>query len=128
MAEAIPRLGRASFEDWRTLLMTVPGIGAYGARAIACFGGGQPLGIVDANVARILRRLFRIRNDDVRAPIYQRYADELGAVAPDSRAANFGLLDIGAAICVKAPKCAICPLGGVCPRYGVRKRPGFQSG
>ena len=128
MAEAVGILGSRIFGDWQKLLTLVPGIGAYGARAIACFGGGQRLGIVDANVARILRRLFRIRNDDVRAPIYQRYADELGVVASDTRASNFGLLDIGADICVKVPKCAICPFSRFCLRYGVRSMPVFQGG
>lgn len=123
MAEAVERLGTDVFEDWRETLDCVPGIGAYGARAIACFRCDQKLGIVDVNVARILRRVFRISNGDVRAPIYQRYADAIGAAAPDARATNFGLLDIGAGVCATSPKCVICPLEAHCSRYRVRSRP-----
>jgi A/G-specific adenine glycosylase len=123
MAQALVERGDAAFDDWREVLRDVPGIGAYAARAIACFARGEKVGIVDANVARIERRLFRVKSADPRAVIYQRYADAIAEVSDDVRATNFGLLDIGAAICVKKPKCDVCPFQVYCPRYGVAKRP-----
>ena len=120
MAGGATRLGPNVFGDWHKMLEHLPGIGAYGARAIACFGRGQKIGIVDANVARILRRVFRIANDDTRAPIYQRYADAIGVAGPDARATNFGLLDIGAGVCTPVPHCGSCPLEPQCPRFGTR--------
>jgi len=114
MAEAVRDRGDILFDDWRLLLRDVPGLGAYAARAIACFGRGEAVGIVDANVARILRRVFQIVTKDPRAVAYQRHADEIARVADDARAVNFGLLDIGATICLPKPNCSICPLLGAC--------------
>lgn len=123
MARAVSEVGESIFDDWRVLLADVPGLGAYGARAIACFGRGESIGIVDANVARILRRIFRIRTNDARASIYQRYADEIASSSVDPRATNFGLLDVGAAICLPKPICSSCPFVDFCPRFGVKKLP-----
>ncbi len=128
MAGGVVRLGFDVFDDWQKMLEHLPGIGAYGARAIACFGRGQKIGIVDANVARILRRVFRIANGDVRAPIYQRYADAIGVAGPDARATNFGLLDVGAGVCTPVPHCGSCPLEPQCPRFGTKALAGLTRG
>lgn len=120
MASVASSLGPQIFDDWRTLLSDVPGLGAYAARAIACFGRGERVGIVDSNVARIIRRVFRIRTKDARAVTYQRHADELALTADDPREANFGLLDLGAAVCLPKPHCGRCPFDEFCPRYGVK--------
>jgi A/G-specific adenine glycosylase len=122
MAKALVERGDAAFDDWREVLREVPGIGAYAARAIACFARGEKVGIVDANVARIERRLFRVKSADPRAVIYQRYADAIAEDSADVRATNFGLLDIGAAVCVAKPRCGACPFSDYCPRYGVAER------
>ncbi len=122
MAKVVAELGIGIFDDWKVLLSDVPGLGAYAARAIACFGAGEPVGIVDANVARILRRVFRIESRDVRAVIYQRYADGIATLSEEPRSTNFGLLDIGATICITRPLCERCPFQGFCPRFGVSRR------
>jgi A/G-specific adenine glycosylase len=122
MGKAAVEVGVEVFSDWRLLRKDVPGIGAYGARAIACFGGGEAVGIVDANIARIIRRLFRIKTHDPRAVTFQHHADHIASACSDVRATNFGLLDIGAAVCTPQPKCTLCPLEPLCPRYGVPRR------
>ena len=119
MSKKIAKSGKTIFEDWKTLLMDVPGLGAYGARAIASFGRGEKVGIVDANVARIIRRVFRIGTKDPRAVVFQQIADAIAGASDDVRETNFGLLDIGAAICVSKPLCAECPFEDFCPRFGV---------
>src|SRR3954463_10912106 len=40
-----------------TALEALPGIGTYTARAVACFGYGQPQPVVDTNVRRVVARL-----------------------------------------------------------------------
>jgi len=123
MATAIVKHGVDIFENWKTLLADVPGIGAYAARAIASFGRAERVGIVDANVARILRRLFKIRTADPRAVIFQEYADRIALRSDDVRATNFGLLDIGALVCLPKPLCGRCPYNEFCPRYGIASHP-----
>lgn len=122
MAAAVTERGTRILSDWKTALASVPGLGAYGARATACFGSGKRVGIVDANVARILRRVFRIQTRDPRAIIYQRYADAIAEFSEAVRDTNFGLLDIGAAVCLQRPICERCPFRDFCPRYGVKAR------
>lgn len=92
---------------------------SYAARAIECLGFGKPIGIVDANVARVLRRIFGIRiaeigTADAHADTFQRYADAVATVSPDARATNFGLLDLATAVCVRRPKCGECPMAPEC--------------
>lgn len=127
MAAAVLEYGYAEFADWRTVLADVPGLGTYAARAIACFACEQTVGIVDANVARIIRRVFNLKTDDPRAVVFQRYADEIAKLSPDVRATNFGLLDIGAAICLSRPRCPECPLLTDCA-YGRRRTGIVQQG
>ena len=122
MACIVCEAGEAIFDDWRRLLADVPGLGAYAARAIACFAKGELVGIVDANIARIERRVFRIAARDPRTAIFQRYADEVAFAAVDSRETNFGLLDLGALVCLPDPRCDVCPLDRICAKFGVKKR------
>ena len=106
--------GVASLADWRASLNEIPGLGAYGARAVACFGFSEQVGLVDANVARVLRRLFALRQEDPRAVIFQKYADALANSSHDARALNYSLLDLGAEICMAKPSCLSCPLATCC--------------
>lgn len=113
-------LGRALAELGTDILsshasaMTLPGLGSYGSRAVSCFAFGAHVGIVDANVRRILTRVFGLRKMDPRSPRYQAIADRIIGEARDPAAANYALLDIGALICAREPRCEVCPLAKSC--------------
>lgn len=95
-----------------TLLRKLPGIGAYSAGAIACFGYDMPVSFVDANIKRILTRLFAL-NNPTQSLLSKSAQDILNTKDPFSH--NQALLDLGALICTtKSPKCAICPLNPFC--------------
>lgn len=96
----------------RTTAMRVPGIGAYGASAIACFAHGLPLGIVDCNSRRIIARVFGVRKQTWRR--LAALADAIALSGDDPRSTNYGLLDLGALLCTRVPKCQACPLKGLC--------------
>jgi A/G-specific adenine glycosylase len=96
----------------RTTAMRVPGIGAYGASAIACFAHGRPLGIVDCNSRRIIARVFGVRKQTWRR--LAALADAIALSGGDPRSTNYGLLDLGASVCTRVPKCQACPLKGLC--------------
>ena len=119
MAVSLVTEGENILRDRARALKVVPGLGAYAVRAIACFGNGDRVGIVDANVARILRRVFSVSSPDPRAVVYQHIADAVIDLAHDARESNFGLLDIGAAVCVRVPKCSMCPFGRFCARFEI---------
>ena len=96
-------------------LLSVPGLGAYSARAVLSFGHGIPAAILDTNVERLLHRVFlTVLPDKPSQSTLQELADQL-LPASDHRDYNFALLDLGATVCryVK-PRCDECPLNSVC--------------
>ena len=95
----------------------LPGIGKYTAHAVASFAFDQSVPIVEANTARVLARLFNLResidSDAGRKTLWQCGASLL----PKSDAATFNsaLLDLGALVCVaRKPRCDICAVKAFC--------------
>ncbi|MDB5687267.1 MAG: A/G-specific adenine glycosylase, partial [Rhizorhabdus sp.] len=78
---------------------------AFGRRAV----------VVDANVERVVARLFAVEPPLPAArPTIVRLAD---TITPSTRAGDFAqaMMDLGATICTpRAPACAICPLASDC--------------
>ncbi|GAD19454.1 A/G-specific adenine glycosylase [Helicobacter fennelliae] len=112
-------------------LLALPGIGTYSAGAILCFGFGQSVGFVDANIKRVFSRLFAKQNLT---------PNELSSLAQalldkhHSFEYNQALLDIGATICTpKNPKCLICPISRFCKGraswqlFGINKKTLYQN-
>jgi A/G-specific adenine glycosylase len=100
-------------------LLSLPGIGEYAANAIRCFAFGQRVPIVDTNVVRIFIRVFNVcysHAEARRSPEIWELAWELLPENPSLAVKyNFGLLDLGALICIPAcPKCKICPIKDIC--------------
>lgn len=98
--------------DEKTLL-TIPGVGRYMARAVLCFAYGEPLGVLDSNVIRILDRVFGVQSKRKRPhtdPDLWAFADSL-VPANDARNYNLGLLDLSAILCRPVrPHCENCPI------------------
>jgi A/G-specific adenine glycosylase len=92
-------------------LLTLPGIGAYTARAIACFAYQRRVPVVDTNVRRVVARAVHGKAD---APSSVRDLDDVDALLPnDADAPRFSaaLMELGATVCTaRAPKCGLCPL------------------
>jgi DNA (cytosine-5)-methyltransferase 1 len=99
-------------------LLKLPGVGDYIARAILCFAYGQPVPIVDTNVARLLFRLFGLTGKFPQNPARNRRLINLASnLIPEDEAKSYNLavLDFCAAICTPSnPKCEICPLLNLC--------------
>lgn len=93
-------------------LRALPGIGRNTAHAIAAFAYRQPVAILEANVKRIVARIFALErptDNDLWA----------GAEAllnkKDPFDHNQSMMDLGALICTpRAPKCTICPAQNIC--------------
>lgn len=99
-------------------LRELPGVGEYSARAILSFAFDRPVAILDANVIRVLRRVFR-STLPMRAGerFLQGVADKLLPQA-DHKRYNWALLDIGAVLCRYVdPRCIDCPLNSCCDYY-----------
>ena len=94
-------------------LRALPGIGDYTAAAIAAIAFDEPATVVDANVERVVARLFRVADKAGIRPA-------AATLTPATRAGDFAqaMMDLGAAICTpRSPKCLLCPLREVCAAY-----------
>lgn len=109
-------------------LRTLPGIGPYTAGAVATFAYERRAAAVDTNVARVLRRVFRLRSANGHDRRVWALAERL--LPRDRRVAwefSQALMDLGATRCVaRAPKCDGCPVRAAC-RTGNRRPPGRQA-
>lgn len=99
-------------------LLKVPGLGDYSARAILTFGFGAPVAVLDANVERVVHRVFwKAMPTTPSRSLLQRAADAL-LPGEGHREFNFGLLDLGALVCRYVdPRCEQCPLNRLCDFY-----------
>ncbi|MGH3466796.1 MAG: A/G-specific adenine glycosylase [Thermocrispum sp.] len=99
-------------------LLSLPGIGAYTARAVAAFAYGRRVPVVDTNVRRVVARALHGAGDSGPASTTRDLAD-VDALLPDdhARAARLSaaLMELGALVCTaRAPRCVDCPLLETC--------------
>lgn len=97
-------------------LLALPGIGAYTARAVAAFGYGHRVPVVDTNVRRVVARAVHGR-PQAAPPATVRDLSDVDALLPEAHAARFSaaLMELGAVVCTaRSPRCAGCPLSGEC--------------
>jgi len=99
-------------------LLALPGVGDYTARAIMTFAHNENIPIVDTNIARLIYRIFGIKQ---RLPANPARNKQLIAIAarlvPPGRSRDFNLaaLDLCSAICTaREPKCFRCPIQKQC--------------
>lgn len=115
-AREVARLG--AMPDTEEGLRALPGIGAYTAAAIAAIAFGRRAVVVDANVERVVSRLFAIETSlPASRPQIRAHTD---AITPDTRAGDFAqaMMDLGSGICTaRAPRCLLCPLRDQCEGF-----------
>ena len=114
-ARAVASEHGGNFPDTEDGLRALPGVGAYTAAAVAAIAFGRRAVVVDANVERVVARLFAITTPLPAArPAIREAADR---ITPDARAGDFAqaMMDLGATICTsRNPACGICPLRADC--------------
>jgi A/G-specific adenine glycosylase len=110
--------------------MELPGVGRYSAGAIVSFAFDQCVGIVDANVARVLSRLINLQeavdSSNSQKTIWE-WAEKL-VQCEQPRLFNSALMELGAMLCrPRKPRCMLCPVRNYCraidPESLPRKRP-----
>jgi A/G-specific adenine glycosylase len=104
-------------------LLEIPAVGEYIADALAVFAYGRDKVVVDANVVRIIERLFCVksRGEGRRDPKIRQLANSM-LVPGKSREFNWALIDFGALVCRPAhPLCRSCPLSSLCCYGGTAK-------
>ena len=127
-AKAVAERHGGSLPDSKEALSALPGLGAYTVDAVLAIAFQQNVVPVDANVERVFSRLLNIDS-----PIRKKTAADLVRreslrLLPKGRARDWAqaLMEFGALVCGKSPKCGDCPLMTWCEarRLGVeRERP-----
>ena len=115
-----------TFPQKESELLKLPGVGAYTAAAIAAIAFGERAVVVDANIERLVARLFAIDTPLPRGKSEIRTA--MDAITPSTGGGDFAqaCMDIGATICTpKNPKCEICPVQEQCAAYGMGNMEGY---
>ncbi|KQU48277.1 A/G-specific adenine glycosylase [Sphingomonas sp. Leaf339] len=114
-----------AFPRTETALRALPGLGAYTAASVAAIAFGEPAVVVDANVERVVARLFAIETPLPAARPAIRAA--AATITPRVRAGDFaqGMMDLGATICTnRRPRCLLCPIRVDCSAHaqGIQER------
>ncbi|UXA17608.1 A/G-specific adenine glycosylase [Mycobacterium sp. SMC-4] len=106
-------------------LLSLPGIGTYTARAVACFAYRQRVPVVDTNVRRVVARVVHGRHDA--GPASVRDLADVEALLPKDESApvfSIALMELGATVCTaRGPRCGVCPL-----RHCAWRAAGFPAG
>ncbi len=93
-------------------LIALPGIGKNTAHAIATFAYKKPVPIMEANVKRILCRLYKLKTPKDKE-LWEIAYILVDKINPFNY--NQAMMDIGATLCTpKNPKCDVCPLLDLC--------------
>lgn len=106
---------RGGFPSTEAELRALPGLGDYTAAAVAAIAFGRRAVVVDANVERVVARLFAI--DDPLPKARKAIRAAADRITPEARAGDFaqGLMDLGSHVCTtRAPRCLLCPLAEAC--------------
>jgi len=99
-------------------LLTLPGVGAYTAAAVASFAFGGRHAVLDTNVRRVIARIL----GGTRYPAPALTAAETALAerllpADPATAARWAVavMELGALVCTaRTPSCAACPVAGLC--------------
>ena len=106
------------FPDSEEGLLSLPGLGAYTAAAVAAIAFDKPANVIDGNIERVMARLYALETPLPEGkPLIRRAAAEWGS---GERAGDWpqALMDLSAAICrPRAPQCLLCPLREGCAGF-----------
>lgn len=100
-------------------LAGIKGLGDYTIGAILSFAFHQRVPAVDGNVVRVLARYLRMEEDIAKPRVVKQLRQQLGEMLPEKESwiVNEALIELGATICQRKPRCRECPLKASCSSY-----------
>ncbi len=113
-ARVVAGLPDARFPDTEAGLLALPGIGPYTAAAIAAIAFDRKATVVDANVERVMARVYAI--DTPMPAAKPALRARAAALTPAARCGDYAqaVMDLGATLCARKPQCAPCPWRADC--------------
>lgn len=107
-------------------LRALPGIGDYTAQAVRAFAFDEPVPVLDANVIRVVARLFDIRTPVDTAKGLAKVRAKLEELLPSKGGHEFisAIMELGALVCrAGRPDCLLCPVKSFCTAKHPEKLP-----
>jgi A/G-specific adenine glycosylase len=99
------------------LLRALPGVGPYTASAIVAFAFDKPVPVLDANIQRVIARLFDFK-ENISTASGKRFLDQAASSLLPKKGGRLhasALMDLGATLCrAGEPDCAACPVKTFC--------------
>jgi A/G-specific adenine glycosylase len=107
--KAAQQIARKGFPRRRDHIERLPGVGRSTAAAIAVFAFGERAAILDGNVRRVLSRAYGVEDETALWPLAER-------LLPRRRIEAYtqALMDLGATVCTRNPRCSECPVASQC--------------
>ena len=104
------------FPTDHTTILSLPGIGPYTAAAISSIAFKEPIPVLDANVIRVLSRIFDVATPVATSSTRKILTDHATYLLSPKHARDFNqaLMELGALVCTKSPVCLQCPLKSLC--------------
>ena len=100
--------------------LRLPGVGDYTARAVLSIAYGIPLAVLDGNVARVLSRLYAVKEDPRSHAGKEKFLQLADSLLARRRPGDFNqaMMELGATVCLPAqPLCGDCPWQRHCLAY-----------
>jgi len=97
-------------------LASICGLGPYTVGAILSFGFRQKAAAVDGNVTRVVARYFSIEENVDQQSVKRKIADAAESLldATEPWITAEALIELGATVCTRKPRCEACPLQKNC--------------
>src|SRR5205823_14583317 len=95
----------------------LPGIGSYTAAAVLSIAYGEPLAVLDGNVARVLARMGAVAGELRRPRTWRRLQQTATRMLSreQSGAWNQAMMELGATLRTpQSPRCTECPVAKWC--------------
>lgn len=122
-------VGKKPFPRSPDVIRQLPGVGRYTANAVATFAFNKAVPIVEANIARVLSRLFNVQIPSDTTAGRERLWSYAAELLPrrNPREHNSAVMELGALVCRTRPNCGVCPVKRFCrttaPLLLPRKKP-----
>lgn len=100
-------------------LETIKGLGPYTIGAIRSFAFHIRTPAVDGNVLRVLTRYLNLHDDTSKQKTVAQIREKAGGLLPEKESwvTNEALIELGATVCTKQPKCQLCPIRSSCQGF-----------
>src|SRR5262245_45059832 len=122
-------VARGSFPRTAAEIEELPGVGRSTAAAIAAFAFGERAAILDGNVKRVLARCFGIEGWPGEKAVEAALWERANRLLPEREIESYtqALMDLGATVCTRTPRCDACPVRKECKARQSGKTAGIPA-